>query len=345
MRALSLAIAVVTLGCSATKPESIYPPNVGPLPVRPLPSGDDFATDVEPTSVAEPSPKGPSPVDAALPSSGIEALTAKAACTEKVCALAAWIPDPAWGTPAPTGKAAPAALWQHDVKDGSTVVFPRHSQLTVQGVVVAGGVLASADEGGPAQKLDAWGAFRAEGAGVKLKAEGGDAKIVVVVSTTAASLGESLELGKKQGFKVRWLKRPGGSALQTKKLGDVEPWSWMGGAARARVAFGGDAAKSASLSVLMMSGDSKVPEHDHPESWEHIGNLGGSGNLVVAGTPHAVGPGAVIGIPKADKHSFTPSGKTVVAVQVYVPSGPEQRYEKLAHDAEAGGSKAKTATP
>jgi mannose-6-phosphate isomerase-like protein (cupin superfamily) len=61
--------------------------------------------------------------------------------------------------------------------------------------------------------------------------------------------------------------------------------------------------------------------------------LEGDGALVEKGgdVRVEVRPGTVVTIPMGVKHAWKPSGKApFVAIQVYAPPGPEQRYLKLA---------------
>ena len=339
-------LASILASCSATKPDAVYPPHVGTLPVKPMPEEDELGGDDdddddgdETSSAAKPA--GPSPIDAALPASPPTELARKASCADKLCSLKEWIPDAAFAKTSDGKTESPAAMWAHSIKAGSTVAFPRHSHLTTLGVVLAGDVLVKGEEAGGAQKLGVWGAFRAPGAGCTVKAEGADAKVVFAVTSTKPTLAESLETGKKTAFAVRWRKRPGTGVLVTKKLPDIEPWSWAGGAAHARIAFGEATAKTGSLGVLTMAPGLGVPEHDHPTSWEHLAVLDGSGKMSLGDQKLDVKPGDAISIPKAVKHAVTRSdGGKVLAVQVYTPAGPEQRYKAFWKDPKMGGTNA-----
>jgi len=74
-----------------------------------------------------------------------------------------------------------------------------------------------------------------------------------------------------------------------------------------------------------------VPEHKHEISAEMLYVLEGAGEMVVAGKRTAVKTGHMIQVPPGVKHSFSihkDSDKRFVAVQVYAPAGPEQRFKR-----------------
>ncbi len=60
------------------------------------------------------------------------------------------------------------------------------------------------------------------------------------------------------------------------------------------------------LELLMMSPDAPVPGHDHADSWETLGALGGDASMKLDGNDYPVKPGSVFQIPKGAKHSVTP---------------------------------------
>ena len=201
----------------------------------------------------------------------------------------------------------------------------------MHGEHLSGAVTASAEEGGYVKKLGVWDALRMSGAGCLLRAEAGPAKVLVAVVTSKKSLSESLERGKARGFEVRWRKRP--APPESISLTSAPDLGWGGGAFGARIAFGGEgpAAKRASVEALLMAKGASIPEHDHPSSWEHIAVLTGSGRFKLGGSDYSVKPGSIFHIPVGVRHSFAAdAGAEVVAVQLYSPSGPEQRFVKLA---------------
>jgi len=84
--------------------------------------------------------------------------------------------------------------------------------------------------------------------------------------------------------------------------------------------------------VLASEKDSPhLEKHDHP-TWEHIAILKGAGKIKLGELELDVAPGALFQIPPRARHAFTGSGREeLVAIQLYTPSGPEQRFVMLAN--------------
>ena len=80
-------------------------------------------------------------------------------------------------------------------------------------------------------------------------------------------------------------------------------------------------------SVLQLAAAAKVPEHVHAKETELLYILEGSGTMTINGQDVAVTPTSVIQIPPNTKHAFA-AHSAVRAVQIYTPSGPEQRFKK-----------------
>ena len=108
--------------------------------------------------------------------------------------------------------------------------------------------------------------------------------------------------------------------------------AWGGGAYHARLGFEDG---SASLGTLMASKTAPIPRNVHDGEWEILAVLSGEGTLArtPAGgendTPIAAGTFAAIapGVP----HAYQPAGTSpFVAVQLFMPPGPEQRFKTLA---------------
>lgn len=75
----------------------------------------------------------------------------------------------------------------------------------------------------------------------------------------------------------------------------------------------------------------KVPAHMHEKSAELLYILEGAGEMVVDGKRTPVKTGHMIQVPPGVKHSFSIPKKSngrFVAVQIYAPAGPEQRFKK-----------------
>lgn len=331
---LAGALVLASVACSRTAPESQWPPP-GPkagLPYIPLPSKDEDIFGLEEEAEepsAAPAKQGASAIDAALPDAPPTALSRKAECKDKQCVLKSWLPDPTFAKAAPGGEDSNAALWGEQIAANSNVVLPRNHELEVLAVVLGGKLLVTGDDGGAPKELGVWGAMRAPGAGVSLRAQGEAATVLMAVVTSKDSLAQALEHAKAKPWEVRWKKRS--SAIASTSIKEAKDHAWGGDAFHVRFAFGGTEQKlPASLESLLTSADAAIPEHAH-DDWEHIAILEGAGTMKVAGKNHPVTAGAVFDMPKGVKHSFTPSGKSrLLAVQLYTPSGAERRFVKLA---------------
>jgi mannose-6-phosphate isomerase-like protein (cupin superfamily) len=117
-------------------------------------------------------------------------------------------------------------------------------------------------------------------------------------------------------------------------LEETRELRWAGGAMRARV---GVERGNASLGLLFVGPAQDGLEHEHAGSWEIVGLLRGSGSTDVGAAP---GPpstrglrlqaGRVLAIPPGARHrSATGASEEMLAVQLYVPPGPEQRFKTL----------------
>ncbi len=342
-----LGVAATALSCSRTVPESEYPPPAprDGLPYIPFPEENPFLEGDEPGDSAPAADasaaKRPSSVPADLPAAPSLALDRKSACSKPKCELRAWLPDPAFAKSVPGGEPTNAALWAQELAAGSTLVFPRHHGFDVLAVVISGSALAIADDGGVARKLAVWDALRAPGAGISVKADAGGAKLLFAIASGKTTIDEALERAKAKPWEVRWKKRASGVAVA--RLTDVADLEWAGGAFHARIAFGGEYTLPASFGTLLASDDAAVPEHDHP-TWEHIVIVEGSGTFRLGGEKHDVKPGSLFQIKSGVRHAFAPAGDSkLVAIQLYAPSGPEQRFVKLAAEAKASAAKAPAA--
>jgi quercetin dioxygenase-like cupin family protein len=104
---------------------------------------------------------------------------------------------------------------------------------------------------------------------------------------------------------------------------------WAGGAMRAHLDVGTKV--SPELYLGRLEGTAPVPEHDHPASTETLVAVEAAGTYTVDGKEHRLGPKQIVTLPKGTKHSWRPDpGSRLVAIQIYDPPGPEQRFVTLA---------------
>ena len=80
-----------------------------------------------------------------------------------------------------------------------------------------------------------------------------------------------------------------------------------------------------------LEGSAPVAEHLHPGTWEIICAVDAAGTFTLAGASRRVGPRSIVAVPPDTRHSWTPDpGSNLVAIQIYDPPGPEQRFKSLA---------------
>jgi mannose-6-phosphate isomerase-like protein (cupin superfamily) len=106
--------------------------------------------------------------------------------------------------------------------------------------------------------------------------------------------------------------------------------AFMGGAMHARLDLD-DRAVVPSVYFGRLMGTAGVAEHAHDKSWEVLCAVEAAGTFTLAGQVQRLGPRTCVFVPPGAKHSWQPDpGSTLVAVQLYAPPGPEQRFKKLA---------------
>jgi mannose-6-phosphate isomerase-like protein (cupin superfamily) len=114
--------------------------------------------------------------------------------------------------------------------------------------------------------------------------------------------------------------------------------AWAGGAMKAHLDVEKDLSPAAYFGRL--EGTAPVAEHTHPTSWEILAAVDGSGTFTVAGKPEHLGAQSITAIAPNTTHSWRPDpGTKLVAFQLYVPPGPEQRFRSLAAGAQEAGAK------
>jgi len=116
------------------------------------------------------------------------------------------------------------------------------------------------------------------------------------------------------------------------RAGRAPELSFMGGAMHARLDVD-DRSVAPSLYLGRLWGTAAVPEHDHATSWEILCAVDASGTFTLAGQERHLGPHTCASVPPGAKHAWRPdAGSRLVAIQLYSPPGPEQRFKKLAAD-------------
>lgn len=265
-------------------------------------------------------------------------LSVHATCAaHKTCALGGLYPEGVRDT----GN-APAAVWSHELEGkGTTVTFVRASAVDVYGVVITGaGELKGLEPGAQTIALRPWMAFRAAGGGISLSASEPLTRVVLAAVTGGEPIRQAADALSSKKAAAGWQKRS--EPITAIDLAAQPDLSWAGGAMHARIGFEGEKVR-ASFGVLMASKDAAVAQHNHSTSWEILVMLQGQGTLKVGAdpasadlSPVALSDGAVTAVPKGTPHAWLPGdSRSLVAIQLYVPAGPEQRFKALASAAPA----------
>jgi len=86
--------------------------------------------------------------------------------------------------------------------------------------------------------------------------------------------------------------------------------------------------KGAAMSgaILRLPAGARVAPHVHGHETELLYVLSGSGTMTVAGTELAITASSVIQVPAGTEHAVVAT-EPIVALQVYTPAGPEQRFK------------------
>jgi len=88
---------------------------------------------------------------------------------------------------------------------------------------------------------------------------------------------------------------------------------------------------SPELYLGRLEGTGSVPEHVHSGSWEILAAVEANGTFVLDGTEGRLAARQIVIIPPGAKHAWKPEpGSKLIAIQMYAPPGPEQRFLGLA---------------
>jgi mannose-6-phosphate isomerase-like protein (cupin superfamily) len=109
------------------------------------------------------------------------------------------------------------------------------------------------------------------------------------------------------------------------------------GKMHARLDLGTDV--SPNVYVGRLDGTAAVPEHTHPTSWEILCAVEAAGTFTLDGKPSRLAARGIVTVPPNTKHAWQPDeGSRLVAIQLYSPPGPEQRFRALAAAARDAGA-------
>jgi mannose-6-phosphate isomerase-like protein (cupin superfamily)/predicted small lipoprotein YifL len=306
-------------------------------PSTPTPSSDPGLA-ATPTPAASATPSGasppPDPIASTLPvdfGPKVPPFPHRAVAPPKVPIFARGIVPVPEGLASQIDPTLPFFAWEQVLSPGVVLSFPKHVGLDLYLVLFDGEIsIKAGDIAGKQKRLWRWNAARVPGLGAMVECKEPTRAIFVLVTNTP---GTTLGQAGAPGQKVDWTRRP--APVASVELDKQPDLAWGGGAYHARLGFEDG---SASLGSLMASKNASIRQNVHDREWEILAVLSGEGTLVrtPAGaendTPIAAGTFASIapGVP----HAYNPAGTSpLVAVQLFLPPGPEQRFKKLASGA------------
>ena len=319
-------------GKGPATPESAPAASTSPASSTPTVAGDQGTAPAVASAATPPDASPPpEPIGATLPidlGKKVPAFPRRAVSPDKGAYSARGdvpVPD---GLASQIDPTVPFFVWEQVLSPRIVLTFPKQPGLDLYVVLFEGEVSIKADDiAGKQKRLWRWNAARVPGLGAMIECKEPTRAIFVLVANTP---GTTLGQATAQGQKVAWTKRPAPvTSVEIDKQPDL---AWGGGAYHARVGFEDG---SASLGSLLASKSAAVPQNVHDHEWEILAILSGDGTLVrtVGGkeddVPIAAGTFASIapGVP----HAYRPAGTSpLVAVQLFLPPGPEQRFKKLA---------------
>lgn len=329
-RAFALAAALSLVSCASTDVAPAAPSPEVSATTPPLASSAPPPA----MSSAPPSAPPPAPIDGALPAIAI----GKDATVLETYGQRAQI-DYFMSPGSRMGDGSPVGIEVHGVtglKDkGASEVFPYDERIELYGVGLEGklDVAGIEEKGKSSGSIGPWQGFRAKGAGVEIAVQKGASAKVLLFFVKAPPLGPVAPLlpdperpGRAPKAKTAFARKVPISLFDLTKQADL---SWGGGANHARIGWE-DPSFGIVIDALVMSKDSKVAEHTHDASWECLYLIQGEGDFVLEGEARRIGRDARVCVPMGKKHAWIPTGKEpLVAVQVYAPPGPEQRFKHL----------------
>ncbi len=353
---LAVSICGVLLGYACTPPPP-KPIDSGSFPTAST-SAKPLYISTEPTASSSASGSAtvsppPVPVSSDLPAeASLQLADRTASCARPSCWRTGLVPkpgetqQPALSASPDLGIAPPVALWQEHLGAKERLDFPRAKGFGLLGVVLHGVVSVVPAEGGKLAALQSWGAFVAPGVGVALAADKAGADVLLVAYADEGSLGDKVADLRAHEKNYFWGKRA--APLVVTDLQRQPDLAWAHGEAHARMAFTREQSPRAYLGTMILGPNLPVAAHEHKDSWEILLPLQASGALEFSGAGLSqergpfpkdvpVRPGTVVMAPAGAQHAWKPDETgPLVAIQLFVPPGPEERYTKLAGAPAAG---------
>lgn len=117
------------------------------------------------------------------------------------------------------------------------------------------------------------------------------------------------------------------------------------------MAFSKDKSPRVYVGTITLGPEQQVPAHEHKDAWEILVPIQASGVFEYPGDGLAADkgpfpktlaarPGSIVMMPAGAKHAWKPDGTSpLIAIQLFVPPGPEERYATLAGAPAAASSR------
>lgn len=336
------------LGCASRQPEPVAqmawrhgdPP---PAPEAPQVASADASEDSDASVTAPSSAAPPRAITPAFPALALDNLRFRdvADCARGVCAVDGTSPLAPATIARDDGATTlpPATAWVQVIRPGARVTVTRRADTDLLGVVLVGEASLGYATARPAVTARPWTAFRLAQGGATLRPAGREPIALLLVTARGDDAPAAVN-----------------TDYETRDLRALDDLAWAHGAMHARIAFGRDGSPRASLGMLFASDDAPVAEHAHDTSWEVLSALSASGRLhlpaqsvgdqTLAARDRTVTNGAIAYVPAGVRHAWVPDGThPLIAVQVYAPAGPEQRFVTLSREAAASPTNDPTAAP
>ncbi len=173
--------------------------------------------------------------------------------------------------------------------------------------------------------------FGPEGDGRLTNRSGGPATALVVIAR-AADAGAPLYTAPVDAglCELALASDPVVRPLRLASTATTTPITFAGLEVRILLDLESTASAHAGLTVLSGERTVGVERHTHDDADEVLYVESGEGTMIVGSERVAVRAGAVVYVPRGVPHSFEPAGtEPLRALQLYAPSGPEQRFRGL----------------
>ena len=339
-------VALTGLGCQATPPVAEPQAPRFEIPVAHEPGPSTTAPSTTPSLSSTDPNANTTASPPALPRELPAAFARKQTCREGSCSLLRWLPEPGYALSPFEEVSAQAAIWVHGIQGGAKLSIPANDALEFVVVGLRGELRVHDTRSGTSEpnefSVDPWTALRASGAGVELECRAGDCQAMCALIAPNSTLDAEVGAAPTKHSSVAPTNEPRRIPVEVRSFEKATLLTWQHGKSHARILFGGSALGAPlpfSLTLLQTFAPALIPPHTHESSWENLLVLEGRGDLELRGRSYPIAGGESLHIPPRVRHGYIASGQeSFVALQLYTPAGPEQRYLAAAGAPQATGA-------